>query len=188
MAEEKPKTADAADAPAEGEEKPKKKLNLKAIILVGGFLVFQVIVVLIVLMFVKSANDHGPETAEAATTATTEPSEPELMEMSLTPATPDQRIRAINSKGGTTVFWGLRIFLQIRKADEEHVKTKLTANENLVRQEVLRIVGESDPSLLEQEADLATIKRQISFALGRLLGKGTVQQVLISECLKQNGD
>ncbi len=54
--------------------------------------------------------------------------------------------------------------------------------------EILRIVGESDPTLLEQEPDLATIKRQISFALSRLLGKGTVQQVLISECLKQNGD
>ena len=174
------KQAAAAETPAEGEAAPKKKLNLKALLMVGGCLAAQAVIVLVVLFFAKAANETAPQEAAAAEVPA---AEPELVEISVTPNAASEKIRAINAKKGRLVYWGLKVFLQIRKADFEPVKEKLITNENFVKQEIARIVADCEPFLLEQEADHATLKRQIRFALNGVLGKGTINEVLISECI-----
>lgn len=179
MADEK---KEAPEATAESEEKPKRKLNLKALLMVGGCLAAQAIIVLVVLFFARAANET-PQVVEAAATVSTDP---EMVEISVTPKDPSEKVRAINAKKGRLVYWGLKVFLQIRKADFELVKEKLITNENYVKQEIARIVADCEPFLLEQEADHATLKRQIRFALNSVLGKGTINEVLVSECIPQN--
>ena len=82
----------------------------------------------------------------------------------------------------------LKVHLQVPAGQEEFVEKRLSANENFVKQEITTIVGACDPVLLEQEADHATLKRQIRFALSKVVGKGTINDVLISECIPQTAD
>lgn len=81
------------------------------------------------------------------------------------------------------VCWMLKVYLQVPKDQANHVAEQLKVNQNFVRQEILTIVGSCPPAILEQEADHATLKRQIRYALNKVLGKGTVNAVLISECI-----
>ena len=169
----------AAEEPA-ADEKPKKKLNLKALLMVGGCLAAQAVIVMVVLYFAGAANKE-PQHAAAAEPQAEEAQE--TVEICVTPNTPNEKIKAINSKKGSVHYWVLKVYLQVRTADFERVKTKLVANENLIKQEISRIVADCEPFLLEGEADHATLRRQIRFALAGVLGKGTVNDVLISECI-----
>ena len=174
MAEEEVTT----DGTAENEDAAKKKLNLKSLLMIGGWVLAQGLIVLVVLWFAKSGNST-PAPAAAAEVA----GQPEFVEVSVIPNDPDAKIKAINAKSGRLVYWMLKVHLQVPKPQLDYVTKRLEANENFVKQEISTIVSACDPVLLEQEADHATLKRQMRFALNKVLGKGTINDVLISECI-----
>jgi len=174
MAEEK----DVGEQPSEEGEGTKKKINLKAIVMIAGCAVGQVVLILVVLWFAKSAT-NTPVPIQAAEMV----GQPDMVEISITPKDPDAKIKAVNAKSGQIVYWVLKVHLQVPKAQADYVSDKLEANEHFVKQEITTIVSACDPVLLQQEADHATLKRQIRFALSKVLGKGTVNAVLISECI-----
>ena len=167
---------------ASEEQSTKKPINVKSLLMLGGCAVLQLAIVLAAWYFVRMANE-APQQVTAAEPA----DEPDVIEVSVIPKSPDEKIRAINAKEGKLVYWGLKVFLQVRKDDVDHVKDKLIANENLVKQEIARLVADCEPFLLK-EAGQPTLKRQIRFALNGILGKGTINQVLISECIPQTLD
>lgn len=177
MADEDPKaTETAADDGA-----PKKKLNVKALMLIGGVVITQVLLVVVVVLVVKGLSGSKPE--EAAATEVVAPPAPEMVEVPVTGDNPMDKIRAINAKSGRVVIWLLRVHLRVPKSQKEKVEEQLAANANTVRQAISETVGESQPFLLEREANHATLKRQIRYKLNKILGKGVVEEVVISECM-----
>ncbi len=175
MADGKPKDQETT----EEETKQKKKLNLKTILLIGGCAVAQALIVLVALWVFKSATDTAPPQAEGAEQA----SGIEVEEVPVIPSEPEAKIKAVNAKSGRLVYWSLKIHLQVPKPQKDYVVKRLKQNENFIKQEITTIVAACDPVILEQEADHATLKRQIRFALNKIPGKGTVNEVLISECI-----
>jgi len=173
MAEEK----DVEEQTAEGET-GKKQINLKSILMIAGFAVGQIVIIFVAVWVVKSMT-HTPAPIQAHEVV----GQPDMVELALNPKDPEAKIKAVNAKSGQIVYWVLKIHLQVPKSQADYVAQRLESNQNFIKQEITTIVGACDPVLLQQEADHATLKRQIRFALSKVLGKGTVNAVLISECI-----
>jgi len=163
----------------------KKKLNIKTILLVGAFVVLQVVLTVVIVWAFKGATGTGPHKAEAKESAEDE------RQFVLVPALPDDpsnKIVAVNAQRGQLVYWALKVSLRVPKGQEEDLTERLIANEALIKEKINTVVRACDPIILEQEADHATLKRQIRFALNGILGKGTIGQVVIPECIPQPVD
>lgn len=160
---------------------PKKKMNIKALMLIGGVVMTHVLVAALVVFVARGMSGSKPEKVDAAEAV--EPAVVEMVEVSATGSNPIDKIRAINAKSGRVVIWLLKVHLRVPKSQKERVETQLAANANTVRQSISETVGESQPFLLEREANHATLKRQIRYKLNKILGKGVVEEVVISECM-----
>jgi len=181
--EKEKKAAPADEKAAEGQEPKKKRFGLKTILLVGGWAVLQLAIIGGALWILKTAKE-APAKAEAAQSTEAAGN----VEMSVIPSDADGKLKAVNAKSGRLVYWTLKVHLQVPEEQAEHVKKKLAANENFVKQEIATIISACDPVLLEQEADHATLKRQIRFALNKVVGNGAINEVLISECIPATMD
>ncbi|HOI54642.1 MAG TPA: hypothetical protein PLP01_05300 [Phycisphaerae bacterium] len=181
MADEK----QAAEQTPEGEGAPKKKFNVKAIVLIGGFVALQAVLTLVIVWAVRGASGAGPQPAEAAETAQTAPTADDLVVVPALPNDSENKVVAVNAQRGRLVYWALKVSLRVPKGQEETLKAQLIANEDLIRDKISTVVGKCDPVILEQEADHATLKRQIRFALSSVLGKGAVSEVVIPQCIPQ---
>ena len=182
MAAEGEKAKKASEQPpAEGEgQEKKKRFNLKTILLVGGMVLFNAVFVVVVLWCFRTAKET-PATAQGSEQA--EPVAP--VEMSVVPGDKEGRLKAVNARSGRLMYWSLKVHLRVPAELQEHVQKRLGENENLIKQEITTLVSASDPEVLQQEADKATLRRQIKFALSKILGKGSIEDVVISECIPQ---
>ena len=177
----------AAEEPRSEEttaETPKKKFNFKTIAIIGGFAVLQAVVVVVILYVVRGA--HSTPEAAAATTAA--PAEEEVVTVPVLVSDPDAKIQAVNTRSGQLTYWTLKVSLRVPAAQQDYITERLKKNEDLVKQEITTVVAGSDPIILEQEADHATLKRKIRYALNGILGKGTINEIVIPECLPSRLD
>lgn len=165
---------------AEGEGDAKKKPNLKSLILIGSWVVVQIAVVAVVLI-VARMGAQGPAPAQASQKNDDAPT----VELPVNLASPDAKITAMNAKSGQVNYWQLRVYLRVPADQEKYVRERIESNQEYIKQEIITLVADADPVQLETEADHATLKRQIRFALHKVLGKGIINDVIISECINQ---
>ena len=180
--------AEKHEAEAEGQEtegQKKKGLNIKTILLVGGLVVLQAVLTVVIVWALKGATGTGPQTAEAKQGAE---DEPQFVLVPALPNDPTNKIVAVNAQRGQLVYWALKVTLRVPKGQEEGLKERLIANEDLIKEKINTVVRACDPVILEQEADHATLKRQIRFALTGILGKGAIGEIVIPECIPQKVD
>jgi len=180
MAEEQvEKKESAAPAPV-AEEGGEKKSKLKKLVLVlGGFVVVQALVVGVAVVVIKTATSPAPAVAKAETA----PVHEEMVLVSVLPKESDGKIRAVNARSGQLVYWSIKVSVRVPSGQQKEITERLIANTDLVKQEITTVVAACDPDILQQEADHATLKRQICFALNTILGKQMVSEVVIPECL-----
>jgi flagellar basal body-associated protein FliL len=182
MADEK----QVAEATPETEGPAKRKINVKAIALIGGFVTLQAVLTLVIVWAVRGASGAGPQAVQAAPdTADIGPAEADLVLLQALPNDSENKIVAVNAQRGRLVYWALKVSLRVPRGQEVALKERLIANEDLIRDKISTVVGKCDPVILEQEADHATLKRQIRFALNSVLGKGAVSEVVIPQCIPQ---
>ena len=163
----------------------KKKRNIKTILLVGAFVVLQVVLTVVIVWAFKGATGTGPQKVEAKGSVE---DEQQFVLVAALPNDPSNKIVAVNAQRGQLVYWALKVSLRVPKGQEDDLKKRLIANEDLIKEKINTVVRACDPTILEQEADHATLKRQIRFALNGILGKGTIGQVVIPECIPQPVD
>ena len=179
MAEEPVEKKESPGA-AVAEEGGEKKSKLKKLILVlGGFVVVQALVVAVAVVVIKTATSAAPAAVKAETT----PAHEEMVLVSVLPKESDGKIRAVNARSGQLVYWSIKVSVRVPAAQAKEITDRLIANADLVKQEITTVVAACDPDILQQEADHATLKRQICFALNTILGKQMVSEVVIPECL-----
>ncbi|MBN2583255.1 MAG: hypothetical protein JXL80_09310 [Planctomycetes bacterium] len=181
MAEEK----QAAEETPEGEGGGKKKFNLKTIILIGGFVALQAVLTVVIVWAVRGSSGAGPQTVQAAEEQKTDENDDEFVLVPALPNDEENKVVAVNAQRGRLVYWALKVTLRVPRGQDETLKERLIANEDLIRDKISTVVGKCDPVILEQEADHATLKRQIRFALNSVLGKGAISEVVIPQCIPQ---
>lgn len=175
----------ARETEAEESQGEKKGLNVKTMVLVGIFVVLQAVLTVVIVWAFKGATGTGPQKAEANQAVE---DEPQFVIVPALPNTPSNKIVAVNAQRGQLVYWALKVSLRVPVGQEEHLKERLIANEDLIKEKINTVIRACDPTILEQEADHATLKRQIRFALNSILGKGTISEVVIPECIPQKVD
>ncbi len=179
--------AEKQEAETEGQETEDKKkgLNIKTIALVGGLIVLQAVMTVVIVWAFRGATGTGPQTAEAKQAGE---EEPEFVLVPVLPDDPTNKIVAVNAQRGQLVYWSLKVTLRVPKGQEKELRKRLIANQDLIKEKINTVVRAADPVILEQEADHATLKRKIRFGLIGILGKGTVGDIVIPECIPQKLD
>jgi flagellar basal body-associated protein FliL len=179
MAEEPVEKKESAAAPVAEEGGAKKSKLKKLILILGGFVVVQAMVVGVAVMVIKWATNPAPVQAKTETV----PVHEEMVLVSVLPKENDGKIRAVNARSGQLVYWSIKVSVRVPSGQAKEITERLIANADLVKQEITTVVAACDPDILQQEADHATLKRQICFALNTILGKQMVSEVVIPECL-----
>lgn len=188
MADEAEKIEGAEDEQEEESGSGKsRKINVKAIAIIGGTVLMQALIVLLVAWVVKGVGEGAPGPQDAAA-AESVPDDEKMNILSVTPSNPDARITATNGSLGDERYWSLKVCVRVPEQGADALTAKLLENEPLIRQEIQTVIRGSDAGILKREADYATLKRQIRNALNKILGKGAIEEVVIPECIPSSMD
>jgi len=198
MAEETKKKAEAPAAPAAAEKKEPAKaekaksagLFTKTPVLLGGVMVLEAAVLIGGFKFLN----RGAQTAQGASLATDKPGgegskntdEKKVVEI------PVVEFRAPNKQSGRTFLYDVSIFIVVKEANSEKVKTTLKDRDATVKDRIRTIIAQSDPEKLGggSEPGLETLRRQIKYQLDEILGGGESQidEVLVARCIPFRAD
>ena len=97
--------------------------------------------------------------------------------------------KAYNKKDDGRVFvYRVRVFGRVRPANADRVRELVKLRQVTLQDRLSAIVRAADPAQL-QEANLETVRRQIKFEVGRVLGDDTlVEEILLPEWMAYRAD
>lgn len=194
---EKPKETEAKDGAAPAKKKGIKALLTKLPVLLGGAMVIEAILLIGVMKMLSG----GPAEAEGAELATTahggggrggghgEGEEGEVDPNGQAEIVAIE-MRAPNKLSGRTFLYDVSIYVSVKNANLEAVKTQLEARKALISDRVRTIIAQSDPSKLDggKEPGLETLRRQVKYQLDEMLGPGLIDEVLVPRCIPYRAD
>jgi flagellar basal body-associated protein FliL len=174
MATEAPKPESAPDAkpPAAPGKKSGKFMTLG---IVGGIMLVEGISIFMVMKFFGAEPDptQGMEHGIAPTTRPWE----ESQEIQVA------QVRVPNSSGSRTFLYNVRVVIRVHHKDYDKIKEFMESRKNTIEDAIGRVIRSADERHLA-EPGLETVKRQIRYELGSLLGdESLIEQVLIPECM-----
>lgn len=197
--------SDHAEKKEEGGEKPAKKGGIGALltklpVILGGVMVIEAFVLFAGFKMIAGgpSEAHGSdiELTEGAEGAHGETGhgEPAVDEhgnpiVKADPKSPAEvevvSIRASNRQSGRTFFYDVQIKVITRQANEEKVKSTITAKAGLIQDRIRTIIAQSEPAKLQGESEpgLETLKRQVKYQLDEIIGEGYVEEVLVPRCV-----
>jgi flagellar basal body-associated protein FliL len=198
MAEEAKKKTEAppAAAPAADKKEPAKTEKAKAgglltktPVLLGGVMVLEAAVLIGGFKFLN----RGPQTAQGASLATDKPTgdagkpdDKKVVEI------PVVEFRAPNKQSGRTFLYDVNLFVVVKEANAEHVKTVFKDRDATVKDRIRTIIAQCDPEKLGggSEPGLETLRRQIKYQLDEILGGGEsqIEEVLVARCIPFRAD
>lgn len=188
---EKSKEADAKDGAAPTKKKGIKALLTKLPVLLGGAMVIEAILLVGVMKMLSG----GPSTAEGAELALAEPAAGEHgADGEIDPNGQAEivavEMRAPNKLSGRTFLYDVSIYVSVKNANLETVKTALETRKALISDRVRTIIAQSDPSKLDggKEPGLETLRRQVKYQLDEILGTGMIDEVLVPRCIPYRAD
>lgn len=174
MATEAPKQEAPAEAKAPAPPE-KKKGKFMTIGIVGGVMLVEGISIFMVMKFLGTEPDPT-QGMEHEAPATTKPWE-ESQEIQVA------QVRVPNSSGSRTFLYNVRVVIRVNHKDHDKVKEFMDGRKNTIEDVISRVIRSADERHLA-EPGLETVKRQIRFELGSLLGdESLIEQVLIPECM-----
>lgn len=93
--------------------------------------------------------------------------------------------KALNRTNGRTFLYDISIYVETKAENQQKVTDAFTASKALIEDRIRTIIAESDPDKLGggSEPGLETLRRQIKYQLDRIVGDGTINEVLIPRCL-----
>jgi flagellar basal body-associated protein FliL len=168
--------AEEANKPEEQQEQPKKKLPIKAILIIaaitmvelGGFTA---------LYYLTSTEEAGAGTQTDLPQGTVDTISERLI----------MRVRAVNTKTGKRVFHELEVAVWCDKDDEEAIEGIQKKRELYLRDQLRTIISAAHPQFFDEEK-MQTIKRQIGAVLVEVFGEDRIKKVLISDYSTYSGD
>lgn len=174
MSAEPPKSDASSEAkPAAPPEK--KKGKFMTIGLVGGVMLVEGVAIFMFMKFMGTDPDptHGMEQGMEATSKPWE----ESQEIQVA------QVRVPNSSGSRTLLYTVRVVVSVHHKDHDKVKVFMESRKNTIEDVISRVIRSADERHLA-EPGLETVKRQIRYELGSLLGdESLIEQVLIPECM-----
>ena len=177
MAEEaKKQPAPAPDAAADAKpavsEKRGKMMTLGVF---GGVMVVEAVAIFMCMKFMGSEPDPTLG-MEHAMEATTKPWE-QTHELAVAD------VRVPNNNGSRTILYSVKVVISVHHESQEKMKEFIENRKNTVDDVISRVIRSADERHLA-EPGLETLKRQIRFELGRLIGDDKIiEHVLIPECM-----
>ncbi len=174
MSAEAPKPEASAEAkpPAPPEKKSGKFMTMG---LIGGVMLVEGVGIFMVMKFM-GADPDPTQALEHGVQATTRPWE-ESQEIQVA------QVRVPNSSGSRTFLYNVRVVIRVHHKDHDKVKEFMESRKNTIEDVIGRVIRSADERHLA-EPGLETVKRQIRYELGSLLGdESLIEQVLIPECM-----
>lgn len=167
------------DAAAEGKptSPPEKKGKIVTMGIVGGIMLVEGVAIFMFMKFLGADPDptHGMELGMEPA-ATTRPWE-DSQEIQVA------QVRVPNNSGSRTLLYTVRAVIRVSKKDHDKVKEFMESRKNTIDDAIGRVIRSADERHLA-EPGLETVKRQIRYELGSLLGdESLIEQVLIPECM-----
>lgn len=99
-------------------------------------------------------------------------------------------LKAPNKRSGRTFLYDVSIYLVTQQEHQEEITAAIKSSEALIRDRIRTIVAQSDPEKLGggSEPGLETLRRQVKYQLGEILGDGLIEEVLIPRCIPFRAD
>lgn len=192
--EKKPEAAkaDAAAPSPEAKEKPAKGgLLTKMPVLLGGVMVIEAAVLFAGFKMFGSK----PKAADAAILATADGGESSggengTAKKSKTVEVPVGDYKALNRTNGRTFLYDLSIYVVVKAENEQKATDAFKDGKALIEDRIRTIIAESDPDKLGggSEPGLETLRRQVKYQLGRIVGDGMIEEVLVPRCIPYRTD
>ncbi len=168
--------AEEPDKPEEQQEKPKKKLPVKAILIVLGITLAE-LGGFAAIYFLSPTKDAAAETLVELPDDTVDTSVERLI----------LRVRAVNVKTGKRMFYDMEVAVVCDKDDAELLEKIQKKREMYLRDQFRTIISAAHPKYFEEEK-LQTLKRQIGAVLTEVFGKDRIKKVLIPDCTPYTSD
>jgi len=94
------------------------------------------------------------------------------------------KLKGLNSRGGRTRLYDVRIVVAVATDHEEKVKAIIKDREATIQDRVRTIIAQSDPEKLGggSEPGLETLRRQVKYILDEIVGEGMIEEVLVTDC------
>lgn len=173
MAAEAPKPEQPAEVKPEAP--PKKSGRGMAIGIFGGVMVVEAALIFAGMKLFGSDPDPtvGMEVGLAPTTAPWEESQEVVV----------AKVRVLNSSGGRSLLYNVKVVARVHHNDFEKVKQFMEGRQSTVEDTICRVIRSAEERQLA-EPGLETLKRQVRYELGVLLGdEALIEQILIPECM-----
>jgi flagellar basal body-associated protein FliL len=93
--------------------------------------------------------------------------------------------KALNRTNGRTFLYDLSIYVVVKADNEQKVTDAFKDGKALIEDRISTIIAESDPDKLGggSEPGLETLRRQVKYQLGRIVGDGMIDEVLVPRCI-----
>lgn len=166
MAEPNPQT----DVSDEAVQAPKRKRSVVTLGIFGGVMLVEGIAIFACMKFFGA--DPDPTQGLEATEATTQPWE-ESQELEV------GNLRVLNTDGRRAMLYNVRVVIRVHHTNREKIEEFLESRRSTVEDAMSRVIRRAEERHLA-EPGLETLRRQIRFELGVLLGdESIIEQVLI---------
>lgn len=160
------------------EETPKRKLNLKTLIILGVVLFLEVATVLLTFVLAGGPN---PAAADRAAAVAADKSNQEVEELVI-------QGRFANSKRGDVYLYDTEIYVVVLRKHQEKVQEQLKRLSAQMNKDIGDIFRRAEPSFMHED-ELQTLTRQVKEVLDERLGpdaegESLVKRVLITRCIE----
>ncbi|MCP4709400.1 MAG: hypothetical protein GY869_12305 [Planctomycetes bacterium] len=156
----------------DAEQKPKRKLPIKTLIIILAVVLLEGGTIVAFKMFNNTAPAEGSNPIEE----TTETPLKDEAEISLA-----KKFSVDNHVGGRTkMVVTMDLSVKVKKPDEAKVKERVEANEAEILDSIRTLIAGSQPDHIK-EPDKQVIKREIKLAVEKIIGKDLIEAVLIAE-------
>ena len=156
----------------EAEQKPKRKLPIKTLLIVVGVVLLEGGTIVAFKVFNKPAPAAGSNPIEG----TTETPLKDEAEISVA-----EDFSVDNHVGGRTkIVVTMDISVKVKKPDEAKVTELVKANKAEILDSIRTLIAASQPDHIK-EPDKQVIKREIKFAVEKIIGKDLIETVLIAD-------
>ncbi len=169
MADKNPKTE--APAPAEEEQKPKKKIPIKTLLIVLGVLLLEGGTITIVMSI-----RGGPAPADA-TSVIEETQESQSNDMGEVVLAESFSIDNY-LQGRSRIMVALEVTAKVEKTKQELLAAQVLEHKTEIKDKIRSLVSSSDPENL-RDPSLQVIKREIKASMEKIIDQGLIVEVLI---------
>lgn len=166
MAEQQPKT------PTGEEQKPKRKLPMKTLLLVLGVVLLEGGTIAVFMAF-KGGPAHAEAGGHTPIMPTVTPSQ-EMVEVVLV-----QDFRVGNYVAGRSqITVTLEVTAKVDKSKEAELVARVTKHKTEIKDTIRTLIASAEPSNLK-DPKLQVVKREIKAGLEKIVGEGLLDEILL---------